>query len=214
MTRTHRFSTRSIGTRALDLHDVGGFYLSETPERLSRGWDAADVRAVTWAHLRLRETSARFLHLNTHLDHIGERARVEGMQFILDRLPGLRHLHLPVVLIGDFNCNPWRPGDHFHVETTFTGQCYHLARAAGFADPFLAACGEVNAAAFTYHGYEGDVYSPARHHLAGRIDWILTLDGERQVRTRAYTIVRDQAPPVYPSDHYPIVAEMEFADPL
>ncbi len=186
--------------------------LARRPSARQSDWDAACIRAVTWALLLHRATGDRFLHVNTHLDHICEVARQEGMRLLLRRLPELRQHDLPVILTGDFNCNPWSPAERVHVETTFTDQVYHLARVAGFADTFLAAGGEENAAAFTFHGFEGDGYSPARHHLAGRIDWILTVDGARRVRTHAYTLIRDQAPPVYPSDHWPMMAEVEFSD--
>lgn len=192
----------------VDLVDSGGFYLSETPDQSSLGWDATYVRAVTWARFRTLSGEDRFLHLNTHYEHIGELARVEGTRLILRKLPELRGDNIPVILTGDFNCNPWSPSYRVHVDTTFTDTCYHLFRAAGFKDTFLEAGGEDSAAAFTFHGFEGMRYWAARHHMAGRIDWILTLDGERRVVTTSYITARDQAPPVYPSDHYPVVAEV------
>jgi hypothetical protein len=85
-----------------------------------------------------------------------------------------------------------------------------MLRAHGFADTFLAVGGEDSAASFTFHGFEGARYWPARHHMAGRIDWILTLDGAHPVRTLTCLIARDQAPSMYPSDHYPVVADVEL----
>ncbi len=140
----------------LELLDSGGFYLSETPEIWSLGWDATYVTALAWARLRHREDQTEILHLNTHLEHIGERARVESVRLILRRLPELRAETLPVIFTGDFNCNPWAPSYRVHVETTFTDACYHLLRAHGFADTFLDAGGEDSAASFTFHGFEGD----------------------------------------------------------
>jgi hypothetical protein len=94
------------------------------------------------------------------------------------------------------------------VETTFADACYHLLRAYGFADTFLAAGGEDSAASFSFHGFEGARYWAANHHMAGRIDWILTLDGASSVQTTERLIARDAEPPVYPSDHFPIVADL------
>jgi endonuclease/exonuclease/phosphatase family metal-dependent hydrolase len=192
----------------LELLDSGGFYLSETPRVCSLGWDATYVKALTWARLRCRDDQVEFLHLDTHLEHIGERARVESVRLILRRLPELRAESLAVIFTGDFNCNPWAPGYRVHVETTFTDVCYHLLRAHGFADTFLAAGGEDSAASFTFHGFEGARYWAANHHMAGRIDWILTLDGASSVQTKECLIARDAEPPVYPSDHYPVVADL------
>src|SRR5690242_13742562 len=70
----------------LELLDSGDFYLSETPEVWSLGWDATYVTALAWARFRHKEDQAEFLHLNTHLEHIGERARVESVRLILRRL--------------------------------------------------------------------------------------------------------------------------------
>ena len=87
---------------------------------------------------------------------------------------------------------------------------YHLLRAYGFADTFLDAGGEDSAATFTFHGFDGERYWAANHHMAGRIDWILTLDGASSVQTKACVIVRDAEPPFYPSDHYPVVADLDL----
>jgi endonuclease/exonuclease/phosphatase family metal-dependent hydrolase len=150
------------------------------------------------------------VHLNTHLDHIGEQARVESVRLLLRRLPDPRGVDLPVILTGDFNCNPWSPGYRVHVESTFTDVSYHILRAYGFADTFLAVGGEDSVASFTFHGFEGARYWAARHHMAGRIDWILTLDGVRPVQPLTRLIAHDQEPPVFPSDHYPVVADIEL----
>ena len=194
----------------VELLDAGGCYLSETPETWSLGWDAADVRALAWARLRALQDGGEFLHLNTQLDHIGERARVESVRLLLRRLPDLRGGGLPVILTGDFNCNPWSPGYRVHVETTFTDVSYHVLRAYGFADTFLAVGGEDSVASFTFHGFEGARCWAAQHHMAGRIDWILTLDGSRPVRPLTCLIAHDQEPPVFPSDHYPVVADLDL----
>lgn len=171
---------------------------------------APDVRALTWARLRVLQDGREFVQLNTHLDHIGERARVESVRLLLRQLPDLRGADLPVVLTGDFTCNPWSPSYRIYVETTFTDVSYHLLRAFGFADTFLAVGGEDSVASFTFHGFEGARYWAARHHMAGRIDWILTLDGARPVQALNYLMARDQEPPVFPSDHYPVVADIDL----
>lgn len=76
---------------------------------------------------------------------------------------------------------------------------------------FLVGGGEDSEASHTFHGFEGGQYWAARHHMAGRIDWILTLDGEETLRTLSCMIAHDQEPPVYPSDHYPVVSDLLFS---
>lgn len=204
----HAYNAIFWRPQRLDCLEAGSFYFSETPDQWSLGWDAAYVGALSWVRFRIIESGEMVLHLNTHLDHIGEQARQESIKLALQRLSELRQTTLPVIFTGDFNCNPWSPGYRIHVETTFTDECYHLLRAAGFVDTFLATGGEDSEAAFTFHGFEGDRYWAARHHMAGRIDWILTMDGRQRLRTQRYILARDQEPPVYPSDHYPVIADL------
>src|SRR5919202_2091973 len=85
---------------------AGGFWLSETPDQYSASWDTACLRAANWVRFRCREDGAEFLHLNTHLDHVSEPARVEGSKLVLRQLDELAGDRLPVILTADFNCNP------------------------------------------------------------------------------------------------------------
>lgn len=89
-----------------DLIDSGNFWLSSTPEEPgSLGWDGACVRIATWAILRHKESGKEIFALNTHLDHVGQQARSEGVSLILDRLNKLSGGR-PVVVTGDFNSTP------------------------------------------------------------------------------------------------------------
>ena len=72
------------------------FWLSETPGVPSRGWDAAPNRTVTVAEL-LDKKSGKSLYLfNTHFDHVGEKARIESVKLLVEKinenLPGLMEL--------------------------------------------------------------------------------------------------------------------------
>lgn len=89
-----------------ELCDSGNFWLSQTPEVAgSMGWDGACVRIASWAVLRDKESAKELLALNTHLDHVGQVARREGITLILDRVRELRG-DRPVVVTGDFNSTP------------------------------------------------------------------------------------------------------------
>jgi len=77
----------------LPVLDWGEFWLSETPrEKGLRGWDAFYPRHCTWARL-----ANGLSILNTHLDHLGARARLESVELLIRALAG------PRVLLGDFN---------------------------------------------------------------------------------------------------------------
>ncbi|HTG55005.1 MAG TPA: endonuclease/exonuclease/phosphatase family protein, partial [Niabella sp.] len=51
------------------LLDSGVFWLSETPDQPSKGWDAALPRICTWVHLKERSTARDFWFFNLHMDH-------------------------------------------------------------------------------------------------------------------------------------------------
>ena len=51
-----------------ELLDSGTFWLSETPDKVSRGWDGACNRTVTWVELKDRKSGKEFFYFNTHLD--------------------------------------------------------------------------------------------------------------------------------------------------
>jgi endonuclease/exonuclease/phosphatase family metal-dependent hydrolase len=88
--------------------DSGGFWLSDTPEEYSASWGNEVIRSANWAVLRCRENSASFLHVNTHLDHVSEPARVQGNRLILEQTEETKANHgdPPTVVTGDFNCKP------------------------------------------------------------------------------------------------------------
>lgn len=92
-------------TDRFELLDWGTFWLSETPEVAgSKGWDGACERLATWTVLRDRDGRELFF-INTHLDHMGEVARREGVSLLLGRIDSLSGGR-PVVLTGDFNATP------------------------------------------------------------------------------------------------------------
>src|SRR3712207_5899601 len=115
----HSFNAIFFDTERLELADSGGFWLSETPERYSASWGTRVVRSANWARLRFSGTGRSFVHLNTHLDHVSQLARVEGSRLIICKVPKLLKNELPVVVTGDFNCRPGTPTYHNFVDGGF-----------------------------------------------------------------------------------------------
>lgn len=87
----------------------GTFWLSETPEEPSKGWDAACKRTATWALMKDKKTGKKFYFVNTHLDHRGAVAQKNGLQLIVDRIGEINPEGYPMVLTGDFNVRPENP---------------------------------------------------------------------------------------------------------
>jgi len=85
------------------------FWLSETPNVVSRGWDAACNRVCTYGLFKDLKTKKTFWVFNLHLDHMGEVARVKGVQLVLSKIKEINTKNYPVFLMGDFNSEPNTP---------------------------------------------------------------------------------------------------------
>ena len=84
----------------------GTFWLSETPDEPSKGWDAYCRRTATWALMKDKKTGRKFYYVNTHLDHKGVEARRNSLKLIVDRIESINPQGYPMVLTGDFNIKP------------------------------------------------------------------------------------------------------------
>ena len=79
----------------------GTFWLSETPDKCSIGWDAACKRTATWGLFRHTASNRLFLYINTHLDHKGAEAQTKGLALVAEyfkKYPSYVHF-----LTGDMN---------------------------------------------------------------------------------------------------------------
>lgn len=193
----HDFNAILFDPGRLGVLDSGGFWLSETPERHSRSWETRVVRSATWALFNVLGTELSILHLNTHLDHVSARARREGSKLIVRRTAEISHRanpEPPIIVTGDFNS---RPGS-----TTYSNFVD-----AGFVDTYLTAGNREGEN--TFHAFRGARYRDA-HPGRGprRIDWILLKDPHERMRVKSHKIIRDEISGLYPSDHYPILAEL------
>lgn len=166
-----------------NLIDSGTFWLSETPDKVSQGWDGACRRICTWVILENKETGEKYAHVNTHLDHQGPEARVNGSQmvesFALD-------FDMPTVLTGDFN---------FKKNTDL----YKGMVDGGLSDVQTKAVDTMDGK--TYHDYKG-----GQDGLP--IDFIFVNDQVSEVLK--YKIVREKYNGMYTSDHYPIYTDVKF----
>jgi len=170
--------------------DTGTFWLSETGEPGSVGWDGAYPRIATWVRLRERASGDRLLVANTHLDHEGTRARKRGIGLVLDRLDALADGD-PVVLSGDFNCTVGEPAH---------------ARADGHGLPDGRVLLDAREAADRRHG-PTTTRTDFHDLLPERgIDHVFVSDdcGVRSLATAA-----DRDDDHYASDHLPVVADVD-----
>lgn len=85
--------------------DHGSFWMSETPEKASIGWDAHNRRVAVWVRLMDLKTRKQFVYLTTHFDHKGVVARQKEAEMIADRIREMSAADptLPVFVSGDLN---------------------------------------------------------------------------------------------------------------
>ncbi|KAL8695050.1 MAG: hypothetical protein Q9218_000418 [Villophora microphyllina] len=86
------------------LQDWETVWLSETPSKPSRGWDAACVRILTIGVFQHRGSKKQLVAMNTHLDDQGPNSRSEAADLILKKIEEESQKgRVPVFLSGDLN---------------------------------------------------------------------------------------------------------------
>ena len=86
--------------------DSGTFWLSDTPDFMSKGWDGACYRICTWVKLKVKSTGKEIFFFNTHLDHKGAEAQEKGLLLIKERIKKIAGDNANIILTGDFNMKP------------------------------------------------------------------------------------------------------------
>jgi endonuclease/exonuclease/phosphatase family metal-dependent hydrolase len=158
------------------------FWLSSTPEKVSKGWDAACLRICTYGLFQEIETGKKFWVFNTHLDHVGLNARKNSATLILRKIKALNKPGYPVVLTGDFNCEP--------------GSDAYKIISKQFLDSKIADKGMSPGPDSTFNGF--DSTKPA----TTRIDFIFT--SRKGVNILNYTVLRESREGRFASDHFPV----------
>ncbi len=167
-----------------NLLDSGTIWLSETPEKkYTKDFDSKHNRIASWAVLEDKTTGEKFTHINTHLDHVLESTRVEQVKVLQAKIAELEK-ETTVVCTGDFN-------------TFETAEAYAQMRKTMDDTKLLA---ENSDTGITFHNY-----GAIEEHDDGAIDFVFATKGTKAL---TYKIIRDSVDGIYPSDHYPIVADV------
>ncbi|CAH8293763.1 endonuclease/exonuclease/phosphatase family metal-dependent hydrolase [Mariniflexile fucanivorans] len=93
-------------TKKFKVEKENTFWLSETPEKVSTGWDAALPRICTYGLFTDLKTSKKVWVFNTHLDHVGEQSKLNAIKLIQKKMAEVNTKNYPVILMGDFNVEP------------------------------------------------------------------------------------------------------------
>ena len=111
-----------------ELLDSGTFWLSETPDEVSYGWDAECRRVCSWGYFKDKLTKKKFWFFNTHMDHIGKMARVEGAKLVISKIEQMCGKGAKVILTGDFNVAQDSPAYNTFAQSGVLADAYNLAK--------------------------------------------------------------------------------------
>ena len=170
-------------TTRLTLLNSGTFWLSDTPDKVSIGWDAACKRTCTWGHFKVNDTGFEFLYFNTHLDHAGSQARRNSIKLIVARMAELNPNNVPVFLSGDFN-------------STTDDTIFEPLKASLKDAREVSAISDKN---ITYNGFGTVTDSPNT-----RKEWVIDHIFFSGVNPMAFRVLNGNYGVPFISDHYPI----------
>ena len=170
------------------------FWLSETPNVPSTGWDAALPRIVTWIKLRDLTTGKTFFHFNTHFDHRGVKARTESARLLLNRINQVDPT-LPVVVTGDFNFT--EDADGYQVLTGKNSQTPPGPKTVLKDTRYISQHGH-HGPTSTFNDFKALV--PER-----KIDYVFV---KGNIRVVQHGVLSDTWDGRFPSDHCPVLAEI------
>ena len=165
------------------------FWLSETPEVMSKGWDAALNRVCTYALLKDKNTKQIFWVFNTHFDHIGELARTNSIKLILSKIRSLNTKNYPVFFMGDFNSEPSEE------------RIVNLKKE--MLDTYDVSIEKPFGPTGTFNAFKHN------EAVTKRIDYIF-LSKNNMLKVNKFAILSDSKDLKYPSDHLPVYAEISF----
>jgi endonuclease/exonuclease/phosphatase family metal-dependent hydrolase len=165
------------------------FWLSETPNAISKGWDAAFNRVCTYVLLKDKKAKKSIWIFNTHLDHVGEVARTNGVQLILSKIEQLNRQNYPLIFMGDLNSEP---------ETErITNLKHKMDDCSGLSEekPF--------GPNGTFNGFKHN------EAVTNLIDYIF-ISKNSKLKVKKYAILSDSRNLKYPSDHLPVYVKLNY----
>lgn len=168
-------------------------WLSDTPrEAGSKSWGNRLPRIVTWGRFADRRTGQVVCVFNVHLDHESEVSRTKSAGFLAE-LVARESQGAPVVLTGDFNAG----------ENSAAIQRLKQPRAGEvtLVDTFRVSHPEAMQVG-TFHGFRGG-------SAGEKIDYVFATGNARVISAE---ILHDREGPLFPSDHYPVSADLMFPD--
>lgn len=181
------FSAIFYDSASFTLENQGTFWLSENPERPSIGWDASMERICTWGLFNDKISRIKFFVYNVHLDHIGQKSREEAVKLVLKKIRE-QAKDVPVLFMGDFNVDDQNP-------------VYDIVQKSGFKDTFKHSQFPAYGPIGTFNAFDWQrMPSPRIDYIFFKGNW----------KIRRYAVIGDHYGLKYPSDHFPVLVEIEI----
>jgi len=165
------------------------FWLSQTPDSVSMGWDAVCNRVCTYGLFQSVKTKQLCWVFNTHFDHIGKTARTESAKLILERIRQLNTKNYPLIFMGDLNSRP--EDEHVKYMNTVLQNTRVVSEQPAYGP------------ADTWNGFQFD------KKPEGCIDYIF-ISKNKNLHVKKFATITDSYDKKYPSDHFPILATIKF----
>jgi endonuclease/exonuclease/phosphatase family metal-dependent hydrolase len=171
------------------LLESGNFWLSTTPDVPSMGWDARCCKRIcSWGKFQDNPSGRIFYFFNVHFDHEGKTARIESGKLMVQRIKEIAG-DTPVICTGDFNSLP--ETEQIQTMQTILNDSYAIS--------LLPPYGPVG----TFNAFNPNAVP------RGRIDYIFT---DKRMKVLKYGVLTDRYDNKFPSDHFPIVADIQWGD--
>ncbi len=170
--------------------EKGFFFLSESPDKATLGWDAAFNRICLWLKMYDESEKTSFFVFNTHFDHIGKLAREKSAALLAEKIPEIAGVY-PVILTGDFNAIPLDKNFYTIITKNLTD-----SRTASKTKP--------TGTAGTFNGWN---MLQENFSESVRIDYIFV----NKMKVHSYRTINDKTTMgVYPSDHFPVLVKINM----
>lgn len=174
------------------LTEQSTFWLSDTPDIPSKGWDAAFPRVVTWGKLRHIKTQKEFFVFNTHYDHMGGTARINSSKLLKQKVSEIAG-SLPVIVMGDFNTQDSTLAYQILIEDE--------TRKPSLFDAQFTSKTAHHGSHVTFNDF-GRSIEPEN-----KIDFIFTT---QDIEVLQHGVIDEVVDGRYPSDHMPVIVEVRL----
>ncbi len=168
----------------------GDFWLSETPDKPTLGWDAKCCKRIcSWVKLKDKKTGNTLWCFNAHYDHEGVIAREESSKLILKKIKEIAGTG-PVIFTGDLN------GGHS------TGCYQQIVQSGWLKDTYDRV---------QYPHTNNPSFNGFGKQISGNeiIDHIFTT---KNFSVKRWGILSDTYHGKYPSDHFPVLSEIALSN--